>query len=125
MYSFNKDGSHLASSHQNVHVHNLTNELEERNEDIINNSSELNQNEEEPAHALDLRIIKATESISIFKAQNVLEYTSSTFGPASPRPGQVSISPTFYAKRSQRCKNLVKSSVSFCVFGIFARRSCA
>ena len=44
--------------------------------------------EEEPVLALDLRIGKATESISIFDDKNVLASSSSGFGPAVPRAGQ-------------------------------------
>ncbi len=31
---------------------------------------------------------------------------------------------SFYARRSQKCKNTVKSSVSFYAFGIYKRQSC-
>jgi hypothetical protein len=50
------------------------------------------EEEEEPVLALDLRIGKATESISIFDDKNVLASTSSGFGPALPRPGQARLS---------------------------------
>ena len=56
---------------------------EERNEE--------EEEEEEPVLALDLRIGKATESISIFDDKNVLASTSSGFGPALPRAGQTRI----------------------------------
>ena len=49
------------------------------------------EEDEEPVSALDLRIGKATESISIFDDKNVLSSTNSSFGPALPRPGQARI----------------------------------
>jgi hypothetical protein len=53
---------------------------------------EATEEDEEPVSALDLRIGKATESISIFDDKNVLASTSSGFGPAFPRAGQARIS---------------------------------
>ena len=49
------------------------------------------EEEEEPVLALDLRIGKATESISIFDDKNVLASASSGFGPSLPRAGQTRI----------------------------------
>ena len=49
------------------------------------------EDEEEPVSALDLRIGKATESISIFDDKNVLASSNSGFGPSQPRAGQTRI----------------------------------
>ena len=42
------------------------------------------EEEEEPVHALDLRICKAAESITIFDEENVLALTASSAGPGIP-----------------------------------------
>ena len=39
------------------------------------------EEDEEPVHALDLRICKAAESITIFDEENVLALTASSAGP--------------------------------------------
>jgi hypothetical protein len=90
MYSFSQESAHLASSLQNDHYRQeSTNEPEQQHDEYNFRSTEVQEaEEEEPILALDLRIKKASESISIFEAQNVLEYTSSAFGPTLPRLGQ-------------------------------------
>ena len=60
--------------------------------DFRGSRDEAVEEDEEPVSALDLRIGKATESISIFDDKNVLSSsTNSSFGPALPRPGQARI----------------------------------
>ena len=62
--------------------------------------------DEEPVLALDLRIGKATESISIFDDKNVLASTSSGFGPAQPRAGQARLAARCQCyKHSKNCFN--------------------
>jgi hypothetical protein len=76
MYSFSQEGAHLASSLQNDHYRqDRTNEPKQQHDEYNFRSTEVQEAEEEPIHALDLCIRKARESISIFEAQNVLEYT--------------------------------------------------
>ncbi len=53
------------------------------------------EEEEPPVLALDLRIGKAAESISIFDDKNVLASTSSGFGLALPRPSQTRLCSLF------------------------------
>ena len=78
--------------------------------------------EEEPVLALDLRIGKATESISIFDDKNVLASSSSGFGPAVPRAGQTRLEtqspspyvlPPTHRRKSTSSFNALQETESF------------
>ena len=92
MYSAYSSGPPLSSDYHHDQPPEDRDVFRERTRDYYYPSEALDSEEpveeEEPVLALDLRIGKATESISIFDDKNVLASSSSGFGPAVPRAGQ-------------------------------------
>ena len=92
MYSAYSPGPPLSTSYHHEQLQEHRDISGERSRDYYYPSEaqvgEEPVEEEEPVFALDLRIGKATESISIFDDKNVLASSSSGFGPAVPRAGQ-------------------------------------